>query len=411
MQEYLQRLDREVMADCAPVFARLDELSFLNSQRVLESFQKHRVSAQHLLPSDGYAYTDPGRDTLDEIYADVFGCEAALVRHSFVNGTHTLYTAMAAVVRPGDRILSITGSLYDTLEEAIGLRGTAGSGSLADFGITYSQLELIDGCRINLPAVKEALTEDVRLVFMQRSKGYAHRESLTVAQLKEAADFVHAINPDICVFVDNCYGEFCETSEPVGQGIDLCAGSLIKNCGGGLALTGGYIAGKRKYIDLCADRMTCPGIGAHCGATLGENRRMFQGFFMAPHVVAQAMKTAVYASALLEKMGFEVLPRFDAPRTDIIQAVRFGAPEKLIAFCKGIQAGSPVDSFALPEPWDMPGYSDPVIMAAGTFVQGASIELSADGPIRPPYTAFFQGGLTFESGRLGILSAAKELLK
>lgn len=392
-------------------FARIDAVSFANSSRVLDAFREHRVSDAHFAGTSGYGYDDRGRDTLDAIYADLFGAEAAFVRHSIVNGTQALTIGLFGLLRPGDVMLSAAGKPYDTLEEVIGITGTPGDGSLRDFGVDYRQIELA-GNDFDYPAVEAALTElgdRVKVVFVQRSKGYLNRCTLTVAQIAKFAEFVHA-RSGAWVVVDNCYGEFTEEVEPTAVGADLCIGSLIKNPGGGMAESGGYIAGRARAVELCSYRLTSVGVGLEVGATLGQNKSLYKGLFYAPHTVAQALKTAHLAAYIFDRLGYEVEPGWDTPRSDIIQAVRMKTPEGLIAFCQGIQAGSPVDAYVSPEPWAMPGYADQVIMAAGAFTQGSSIELSADGPLRPPYTAFFQGGLTYESGKVGVLSAAQTVL-
>lgn len=392
-------------------FARIDAVSFANSSRVLDAFRAHRVSDAHFAGTSGYGYDDRGRETLDAIYADLFGAEAAFVRHSIVNGTQALTIGLFGLLRPGDIMLSAAGKPYDTLEEVIGITGTPGDGSLRDFGVDYRQIDL-DGDDFDYPAVEAALEElgdRVKVVFVQRSKGYLNRCTLTVAQIAKFAEFVHA-RSGAWVVVDNCYGEFTEEQEPTAVGADLCIGSLIKNPGGGMAESGGYIAGRARAVELCSYRLTSVGVGLEVGATLGQNKSLYKGLFYAPHTVAQALKTAHLAAYIFDRLGYEVEPGWDTPRSDIIQAVRMKTPEGLIAFCQGIQAGSPVDAYVSPEPWAMPGYADEVIMAAGAFTQGSSIELSADGPLRPPYTAFFQGGLTYESGKVGVMSAAQAVL-
>ena len=375
------------------------------------AFARHRVDESCFAGTSGYGYGDKGRDTLDEIWAEVFGSERAFVRHNIVSGTHALAIALFGILRPGDIMLSVTGKPYDTLDEVIGINGKNGDGSLADFGVEYMQTDMKNGA-IDLEALKEKLEENksrVKMVFIQRSKGYMNRKTLSCDEIGEAVKTVKSIC-DAYVVVDNCYGEFCEEHEPPYYGADLCIGSLIKNPGGGMAETGGYIAGTARAVELASYRLTSVGVGCEVGATLGQTKSLYKGLFYAPHTTAQAIKTALLAAYIFEKLGYEVEPKWHEVRSDIIQTVITGTPEGLCAFCRGIQAGSPVDSFVTPEPWDMPGYSDQVIMAAGAFVQGASIELSADGPLRPPYTAFFQGGLTYESGRIGILSAAQAMM-
>ena len=357
----------------------------------------------------GYGYDDLGRDKLDEIYAQIFGTEAALVRIQFVNGTHAIACALFGALKAGDVLLSAVGAPYDTMLGAIGVVDK-GHGSLKDYGVEYRQVELLNN-KPDLEGMAAAAADpNVKVVLIQRSKGYSTRASLSVDEIGEMVRVIKAANPNAAIIVDNCYGEFVEAIEPTHVGADLVVGSLIKNPGGGLAPTGGYLAGRRDLVEGAAMRLTGPGIGGECGCTLGQNRLLYQGLFMAPHTVAQAVKTAVFAARVMELLGYEAQPKSTDLRHDIIQMLHMKAPEPLKKFCKGIQMGAPVDSFVTPEPWDMPGYDSPVIMAAGSFVQGASIELSADAPMRPPYTVYLQGGLTFESGKLGILLAAQELL-
>lgn len=386
----------------------IDAIEQLNTEKVLLAFRECKVSETMLHGTTGYGYDDRGRETLERIYSMVFETEDALVRHTFVNGTHAISTVFYALLRPGDTLYSVSGAPYDTLLQTVTQNG---GGSLADFGIHYKQTE-IQNDEPNYDEIKKTLKSDktIKLVFIQRSRGYTQRKALSLTQIKNICDIVHE-NSDACVFIDNCYGEFVCEHEPTFAGADIIAGSLIKNPGGGLARTGGYIAGKKELITLCANRHTSVGIGKECGATLGEISQMFQGFFMAPHTVAQALKTAVYAAEVFENAGFEVSPRVDEERSDIIQSVVFNSKEKLLAFMRGIQKYSPVDSYVTPEPWAMPGYSHDVVMAAGTFISGASIELSADAPIKEPYRAYFQGGLTFSSGKAAIDGALDEVIK
>lgn len=406
LAEFIDECEREA----APYFEKAQEIATFNQLRVMKAFADNRISEIHFSETTGYGYDDLGRDTLDRVYAQLFGAEDALVRHSFISGTHTLSTMLFGVLRPNDTLLAVTGKPYDTLEEVIGISGEDNNGSLRDFGINYEQIELADNGMPDCDKIAERLKQSfVKACLIQRSKGYAFRPSYTAEQVGKIARFIKSISPDTIILVDNCYGEFVCECEPTALGADLCAGSLIKNIGGGLALTGGYIAGKRRLIELCSYRLTSVGIGKECGASLGFNRSMYQGLFIAPHTVLQAIKAAVLCSVVYKKLGFSVLPEPGDVRGDIIQAVTFGTAEGVIAFCKGIQNGAPVDSFVTPEPWDMPGYSDKVIMAAGAFVQGASIEFSADGPIKPPYCAYMQGGLTYESARLGIAMSVKIL--
>lgn len=393
-------------------FKHIENICEINQLRVMKAFADNRVSDSHFVATTGYGYDDLGRDTLDRVYADIMGAEDALVRHNFISGTHTISTALFAVLRPNDILVSITGKPYDTLEEVIGIQGEAGNGSLKDFGVKYVQIDLKHDGTPDLEQIKFTLTHmNVKAVTIQRSKGYGWRPTYSAKDIGALIEFVKKISPETICIVDNCYGEFVETEEPTAYGADLIAGSLIKNPGGGLAPTGGYIAGKQKYVELCAYRLTSVGIGKEAGASLGFNRQMYQGLFMAPHVVSQALKAAVLCSSVFEKLGFEVDPKPNEIRHDIIQSIKFGDPDKVTAFCQGIQKGAPVDSFVTPEPWDMPGYSSQVIMAAGAFVQGASIELSADAPIKPPYIAYMQGGLTYESAKLGIMVAADKMIR
>ena len=411
ISEKVYGLVAESERDLVDIFAEIDKVSFENTAKIMELFKEYRVSEAMFNPTSGYGYDDKGRDTLDEIWAEVMGAEAAFVRHNIVNGTQALTIGLFGLLRPGDVMLSIAGKPYDTLEEVIGICGTPGDGSLKDFGVEYAQVELKDG-GFDFDSIKSGLERfgsRTKVVFIQRSKGYLNRKTLSVDEIGEAARFVKSINPSVYVVVDNCYGEFTETKEPCAVGADMVIGSLIKNPGGGMAETGGYIAGTKRAVELASYRLTSVGVGREVGATLGLNKSLYKGLFYAPHTTAQALKVAHLAAYIFEKMGYKVEPRWNEKRHDIIQSVITEAPEKLCAFCRGIQKGSPVDSFVTPEPWAMPGYNDQVIMAAGAFTQGSSIELSADGPLRPPYTAFFQGGLTYESGKIGIMYAAEEM--
>ena len=390
-------------------FDRIDTIAKENTARVLAAFQKHRVAEAYFAGTTGYGYDDLGRDKLDEIYADLFGTEAALVRLQFVNGTHAITAALFGALKAGDVLVSAVGAPYDTLLGAIGVVNK-GPGSLKDYGVEYRQVDLLDD-KPDLEGMARAVADPkVKAVLIQRSKGYSTRSSLSVAEIGEMCRIIKQANPNVSILVDNCYGEFVETLEPTHVGADLCVGSLIKNPGGGLAPTGGYIAGRKDLVEGAAMRLTAPGIGGECGCTLGQNRLLYQGLFLAPHTVAQAVKTAVFAAGVMELLGYETEPNSRDVRHDIIQMIHMREPEALKRFCKGIQFGAPVDSYVTPEPWDMPGYDSQVIMAAGAFIQGASIELSADAPMREPYTVYLQGGLTFESGRLGVLLAVQELL-
>ncbi len=409
ISKYVAQVGQQAMGDLAEQFAHIDAVSAENTRRVLEAFQDHRVAEAYFSGTTGYGYDDLGRDKLDEIYAQIFGTEAALVRIQFVNGTHAIACALFGALKAGDVLLSAVGAPYDTMLGAIGVVDK-GYGSLKDYGVEYRQVELLNN-KPDLEGMAAAAADpNVKVVLIQRSKGYSTRASLSVDEIGEMVRVIKAANPNAAIIVDNCYGEFVETIEPTHVGADLVVGSLIKNPGGGLAPTGGYLAGRRDLVEGAAMRLTVPGIGGECGCTLGQNRLLYQGLFMAPHTVAQAVKTAVFAARVMELLGYEAQPKSTDLRHDIIQMLHMKAPEPLKKFCKGIQMGAPVDSFVTPEPWDMPGYDSPVIMAAGSFVQGASIELSADAPMRPPYTVYLQGGLTFESGKLGILLAAQELL-
>lgn len=406
------KLTAEAERELRPQFDEFDRIAYVNTARVLEAFSAHRVSEAMFAPSTGYGYGDIGRDALDAIYADVFGAEAAFVRHNIVNGTQAIAIGLFGLLRPGDVMLSVTGKPYDTLNEVIGADIKNGDGSLADFGIKYDDVDLLPGGGIDYAGIEKKIAEygdSIKVIFIQRSKGYMNRPTLAASEIGEIIKFVKA-RCRAYVAVDNCYGEFCDEAEPTAYGADLIMGSLIKNPGGGMAECGGYIAGTKRAVELASYRQTTVGIGTECGATIGQNRNMFKGFFYAPHTVAQAKKTAALAAYIFDKLGYPVEPAWSDERHDIIQTVRLGTPEGLCAFCRGIQSGSPVDAYVTPEPWDMPGYADKVIMAAGTFVSGASIELSADGPLRPPYTAFFQGGLTYESGKYAIMTAADMII-
>ena len=398
----------KILETLRPRFAEIDARAEINQAKVLAAMQKNRVNATHFAASTGYGYDDEGRDNLERVYADAFHTEAALVRPQITCGTHALAVALSANLLPGDELLAISGKPYDTLEEVIGIRPSPCS--LAEYGVSYRQVDLLDDGSFDLPAIRAAISAKTKLIHIQRSKGYATRASLSVAEIGEMCKVIKAANPNAAILVDNCYGEFVETLEPTHVGADLVVGSLIKNPGGGLAPTGGYIAGRKDLVEGAAMRLTVPGIGAECGSTLGNNRLLYQGLFLAPHTVAQAVKTAVFAARVMELLGYETEPHSSQVRHDIIQMIHMREPEALKKFCKGIQFGAPVDSYVTPEPWDMPGYDCPVIMAAGAFIQGASIELSADAPMREPYTVYLQGGLTFESGRLGVLLAVEELL-
>lgn len=391
-------------------FAEAAERATYNQYKVLQAFQQHRVSDSHFNWHTGYGYDDPGREVLEKVYASVFHTEKALVRTQIVNGTHALALALMGTLRPGDELIYCTGGPYDTLEEVIGIRGS-GMGSLAEYGITYRQVALTPEGKLDLEAISAALGPRTRMVCFQRATGYAWRRAISVDEIGQAVQKVKERRPDILCMVDNCYGEFLDTKEPTDVGVDIMAGSLIKNPGGGIALSGGYVVGKGALIDQVAYRLTCPGIGGECGLTFGQTRTMLQGLFLAPHTVCGAIQGAMLCGKVYEQLGYPVCPRPEDLRSDIIQAIELGSAEAVVAFCQGIQGAAPVDAFVSPEPWNMPGYEDPVVMAAGAFVQGSSIELSADGPIRPPYIVYFQGGLTYDHARLGVLKSLSALQK
>ena len=404
------KLYKQALNDVEEQFKIYDEIREYNQLKVLNAFQEERISDMHFTNSSGYGYDDIGRDTLDKVYARIFNTESALVRPHFVNGTHAIGCALMGNLRTNDTMLCITGTPYDTLHNIIGISGKDNIGSLREYGVNYKQVDLKDGT-FDKESIINVLKEDpsIKLVHIQRSTGYGWRKSFLVSEIGEIISAIKEIRSDVCVFVDNCYGELIDTIEPTDVGADLIAGSLIKNLGGGIAPTGGYIAGKKKYVDQATFRLTTPGIGGECGSTFGVMRQLYQGLFLAPHIVMEAVKGAVFCARIMEIAGFEVLPKYNDKRSDIIQAIKFNDREKLIAFCKGIQKGSPIDSFVECEPWAMPGYNDEVIMAAGAFIQGSSIELSADAPIREPYIAYLQGGLTFDHAKIGILISLNSL--
>lgn len=404
-------LAQEAENEIRSQFERIDRIAQLNTLKVMQAFQDNKVSDSCFAGTTGYGYDDVGREVLDKVYAQIFCTDAALVRIGFVNGTHALSAALFAMLKPGDTLLSATGLPYDTLRNAIGIEGDC-HGSLKFYGINYAQVDLKADGSPDIGAIKKAAADkSVTAVLIQRSRGYGNRPAFSAEQIGEIARAVKEVDPSINVMVDNCYGEFTGEHEPTEYGVDLMAGSLIKNPGGGLAPTGGYVVGKAELVEKAAMRLTTPGIGGECGATLGNNRLLFQGLFMAPHIVAQALKTATFCSAMMSKIGFETSPAPDEVRSDIIQMVTLKSADNMKKFCKGIQSGAPVDSYVTPEPWQMPGYNCPVIMAAGAFVQGSSIELSADGPMKEPYIAYMQGGITYESGKLGIMMAVNEMLE
>lgn len=410
IDDRIQSASQKAMEQIEDTIKDIDEMTNYNQQKMLAAFIEAGVSESHFVASTGYGYGDRGRDTLDAVFAKALGAEDALVRHNFVSGTHALTVALFGVLRPGDTMLSVTGIPYDTLRGVIGITGN-GNGSLKEFGINYEQLELKSDGTPDYEEIENRVTDKIKMVYIQRSRGYSLRPSLFVEDIERIAKIAKKKAPDCIVMVDNCYGEFVQKEEPTSHGADLMAGSLIKNPGGGIAPTGGYIAGRKNLIESCSYRLTTPGTGREIGATLGNNRELFMGAFHAPHVTGEALKTAAFTAALFNSFGYDVTPKCNEPRADIIQAVLLRKKEALIAFCQGVQKGAPVDSFVVPEPWDMPGYDCEVIMAAGAFTLGASIELSADAPLREPYAAWMQGGLNFHSGRLGAMLAAQSMLE
>jgi cystathionine beta-lyase family protein involved in aluminum resistance len=404
----LNQLIQKTEAEIEPKLKEIDSTIDLNQWKVIRSFQKYQVSDYHFSTSTGYGYNDRGREVLDLVYAEVFGAEAAIVRPHFVSGTHTISAALFGVLRPGDHLLYITGSPYDTLHKVIGKPGD-GTGSLQDWGISYDEVALLPDGSPDWEGVQRALKSNTKVIGIQRSRGYDWRPSFTVSEIAKMVEFVKRIQPGVIVFVDNCYGELTELQEPTEVGVDLMAGSLIKNPGGGIAPSGGYIVGKKVFVDLASYRLTAPGIGGEVGAMLGTTRAIFQGLFLAPHLVGQALKGSVFAASMFDRLGFTSQPKWNSPRSDLIQAIRFTSEEHLIAFVQGIQKASAVDSHVVPVPWDMPGYDHPVIMAAGTFIQGGSLELSADAPVRAPYTAYIQGGLTYSHAKIAIIEAVNHM--
>ena len=403
-------LSAQAEAAISPMFARLDDIMTYNQYKVLDAMQRNGLKDMHFGWNTGYGYDDPGRDAIEQIYSDVFHTDSALVRPNIVNGTHALAITLMGILRPGDELIYCTGGPYDTLEEVIGIRGE-GKGSLRDYGVTYKQVDLCPDGSMDLDRIKEAISPKTRMVCAQRATGYAWRKAITIGQIKQWAQSVKEMDPDIITMADNCYGEFLDIYEPTDAGVDVIAGSLIKNPGGGLALTGGYVAGRADLIDKIQYRMTCPGIGGECGLTFGQTRTMLQGLFQAPKVVNGAVKGAILCGQVYKMLGFDVCPEPDDERSDIIQAVKLGTPQALETFCQAIQAAAPVDSHVTPLPWDMPGYDSQVIMAAGAFIQGSSIELSADAPMREPFNVYFQGGLTYEHSKFGVIKSVDSLLK
>ncbi len=407
IDERILKLAEKAEANCESAFAYADRIARKNGEKVLRAFINNKVSSVCMTGTTGYGYGDVGRDTLDAVYAEVFGAEDALVRHTFVSGTHALTCALFGILRTGDKMVSLTGTPYDTLEEVIGLKGS-GNGSLKDFGVNYDQVDLLPDGKPNLAEIFQKV-KDAKVAYIQRSRGYSMRPALTIDNIAEIVKAAKGANPEIIVMVDNCYGEFVESKEPLHVGADLIIGSLIKNPGAGIAETGGYIAGGKKYVELCAYRLTCVGMGKEVGCTLNQNKLMYQGLFYAPEVVASAVKVATFTSEIMNLLGFEAFPKSNEKRGDLITAVLMKNSDNLVAFCQGIQKGSPIDSFVTPEAWDMPGYDSQVIMAAGAFNMGASIELSADAPLREPFAAYVQGGLTYPTGRMGVLTALQEM--
>ena len=410
MNENLEQLKNEVEKEIKPIFEKIDKTCEINSRKVLEAFQKCDLQEAHLNSSTGYGIDEPGRNKIEEIYSKVFKAEDALVRTQLISGTHALAVTLSALLRPGDTMISITGEPYDTLQTVIGITGESKS-SLKEFGVKYEQIELVDN-DFDIEKIKERLAKkDVKLVEIQRSRGYSTRESLVIEKIERAIKAIREVNSEVIIMVDNCYGEFVQEKEPIEIGADVAVGSLMKNLGAGIATSGAYIVGNKDLIELCAERLTSPGIGKEIGPSLNQNPLLIKGLFFAPTVVASSVKTAVFSSRMLEKLGYKVEPKYDDTRADIVQTIHLGTEEKLVKFCQGIQMGSPIDSNVVPFPGDMGGYEDKVIMAAGTFTQGSTIELSCDGPIRPPYIAYMQGGLTYDYGKLGIMKAIEEMSK
>lgn len=403
-------LSEKVECETRGYYSEIEKTALKNLAKVLQAFQKARISDFHLRGATGYGYGDMGREALESVYAEIFRAEAALVRTQIVSGTHAIALCLYGVLRPGDELLAVQGSPYDTLSEMIGIRGRT-SGSLKEFGITYKQVDLTREGDLDFKKIGQAVCQNTRMVMLQRSRGYRWVKSLGISDIREIITYIKKIKKGVVIFVDNCYGEFVEEEEPVEVGADLVAGSLIKNPGGGLAPTGGYVAGRSKYVKLAAQRWSAPGIGSEVGPSGDNQRLLFQGLFLAPHIVSEALKGAVFAARFFERMGFDVLPKYNEKRSDLVQAIKMGTAEKIVAFCRGLQAASPIDSHVKPEAGIIPGYGDQVVMAAGTFVQGASLELSADGPLRPPYAVYLQGGLCKEHVKLAVISAAREVLK
>ena len=408
IKEEVINLAEKVTKDIKPIFEKIDKDCEKNSLKVLSAFNKYNISDMHFGSTTGYGYGDVGRDTIEKVFAEVLGAEDSLVRGQFISGTHALTVALFAFLRPNDIMLSICGKPYDTLDEVIGI--VDNKSSLKSYGVKYEQIDLINDDFDYQAIINRVSKNDIKLIELQRSRGYATRRSITLDKMEKVITEIRKVNKDVIIMVDNCYGEFVDDKEPLAIGADVIVGSLIKNLGGGIAPNGAYIAGKKELVELAAERLTAPGLGKEVGPSMGINKYILQGLFMAPNVVASSLKTAVFASKMLSELGYKPVPEFDEKRSDIVQTIEFGDKEKLIKYCQGIQVGSPVDSNSIPEPWDMPGYVDQVIMAAGAFTQGSSIELSCDAPIRPPYIAFMQGGLTYEYGKLGVMKAISQII-
>lgn len=412
IKEQAINMVNEAEKELQPMFTELDDICAINQLKVLKAFQDNRINATHFNWNTGYGYDDDGREAVERVYASVFHTDAALVRPNIVNGTHAIATTLLGLLKPGDELIEASGKPYDTLGNVIGTtkEGDNFTGTLLDYGVLYKEVPLTAKMDIDFEAVRAAITDKTKVVAMQRSTGYDWRPAISLDSIEKVANLVHEINPNIIVFIDNCYGEFVDTYEPTDVGVDIMAGSLIKNPGGGIALSGGYIVGRADLVEQVSYRLTCPGIGGECGLTYGQNRNVLQGLFLSPKIVNAAIKGATLCGVIYDKLGYEVMPRAFAKRSDIIQAIKFGDPDKTCAFCNAVQSSAPIDSYVTPIPWDMPGYNDQVIMAAGAFVMGSSIELSADAPLREPYIAYFQGGLTYEHARYGVLKSINSLI-
>ena len=408
IKEEVLNLSEKITKEISPIFQEIEKSCEINTLKVLKAFNKYNISDMHFGSTTGYGYDDVGRDTIEKVFAEVLGAEDSLVRCQFISGTHALTVALFAFLRPNDTMLSICGKPYDTLDEVIGI--VENKSSLKSYGVRYEQIDLIEDDFDYDKILERVSKNDIKLIEIQRSRGYALRKSITLDKMEKVIKMIRSVNKDVIIMIDNCYGEFVDKIEPLAIGADVIVGSLIKNLGGGIAPNGAYIAGKKELVELAAERLTAPGLGKEVGPTMGINKYILQGLFMAPSVVASSLKTAIYTSKMLEELGYKTVPKFDEKRSDIVQTIEFGDKEKLIKYCQGIQMGSPIDSNSIPEPWDMPGYTDQVIMAAGAFTQGSSIELSCDAPIRPPYIAFMQGGLTYEYGKIGVMKAISQII-